>query len=68
MSRKSKPAATYSPCNGPEKHRDHLCHLMEKGLTEEVRRRSDRAAYVCINCGARANAEEDLCNPASLKP
>lgn len=68
MGKESKAAATYNTCTGPQQHRDHLCHLMEKGLTEEVRRRSDRPAFVCANCGARANSADDLCNPEPLKP
>jgi len=53
MDKKPKAAATYNICSGPEQHRDHLCHLMEKGMTGEVRRRSDRPAFLCANCGAR---------------
>jgi hypothetical protein len=68
MDKKSKITATYNTCTGPQQHCDHLCHLMEKGLTEEVRRRSDRPAFLCANCGARANEAVDLCNPEALKP
>ena len=56
----------YAACQGPECHRDHLCVLMEKGLTEEVAKRSSAPAYVCGNCGAQANERRDLCNPAPL--
>jgi len=66
MGEKAKAAKNYNACAGPQQHRDHLCHLMEKGLTDEVRRRSDRPAFVCANCGARANAAEDICNPRPL--
>jgi len=68
MGEDARTPRSYSPCAGPQRHRDHLCHLMEKGLTEEVRRRSDRPAFVCANCGAQANAAEDLCNPHPLRP
>jgi hypothetical protein len=68
LDKKSKAAATYNVCTGPQQHRDHFCHLMEKGLTEEVLRRSDRPAFLCANCGARANEAGDLCNPEPLKP
>lgn len=67
MGKKTK-AATYNACTGPQQHRDHLCHLMEKGMTGEVRRRSDRPAFLCANCGARANEAADLCNPEPLGP
>ncbi len=57
---------TYDTCIGPECHRDHMCVLMEKGMTEEVAQRSTHPEFSCRNCGARANRREDLCNPAPL--
>jgi len=68
MGEEARTPRSYNPCSGPQRHRDHLCHLMEKGMTEEVRRRSARPAFVCANCGARANAAEDLCSPQPLRP
>jgi len=59
--------STYNICTGPGQHRDHLCHLMEKGLTVEIRLRSDRPGFQCKNCGARANEADDLCNPEPLR-
>ncbi len=56
----------YNPCSRPEGHREHLCLLMEKGLSEEVRQRTSHPTFVCGNCGARANEKEDLCHPLSL--
>ena len=56
----------YGACKGPRDHSDHMCVLMEKGLTEEIRRRSSQPAFVCGNCGARADTAEDLCNPEAL--
>jgi len=61
-----KKQKSYSACEGPERHGDHLCLLMERGMTGEVRRRSSRPAYVCDNCGARADEAKDLCNPQPL--
>lgn len=55
-------------CTAPGEHRDHLCLLMEKGLTEETRRRTTHPAFICCNCGARGNEREDLCNPLPLPP
>ena len=57
---------TYGACEGPACHSDHMCVLMEKGLTNEIRRRSSHPAYTCDNCGARADSAEDLCNPEPL--
>lgn len=61
-----KKQKSYGACKGPSGHSDHLCILMEKGMTEEVRRRSSHPAFVCGNCGARADKAEDLCNAEPL--
>jgi len=61
--KKQKP---YGGCGKPGEHHDHLCILMEKGMTEEIRRLSSHSAFVCGNCGARANHAEDLCSPEPL--
>lgn len=66
MGESARPPRTENVCQQPEQHRDHLCLLMEKGQTAEIRRRSDRPAFACANCGARANAAEDLCRPRPL--
>lgn len=58
---------SYNICERPEEHRDHMCHLMEKGKTAEIRRRSTDPRFVCGNCGARAHEKEDLCNPGGLQ-
>lgn len=57
----------YSPCGAPAAHRDHLCLLMERGETEEIHRRTAHPAFACANCGALADAGEDLCNPRPLR-
>lgn len=61
-----KKRTTYGACKGAPSHSDHMCMLMEKGLTEEIRRRSRHPAFVCGNCEAQADAAEDLCNPEAL--
>ncbi|PLX84824.1 MAG: hypothetical protein C0617_06310 [Desulfuromonas sp.] len=66
MGEKGFSPRTENACTAPAGHRDHMCLLMEKGLTEEVALRSTRPAYACGNCGALANEREDLCNPAPL--
>jgi len=58
--------SNYNPCQNAAGHRDHLCHLMEKGQTAEVKARSSKPAFVCHNCNALANEAEDLCNPSPL--
>lgn len=67
MSEKKKEPG-YDACLRPQEHRDHLCNLMDRGMTAEIRRRSDRPAFLCRNCGARANEAEDLCRPQPLSP
>lgn len=61
-----KKGRTYGACEGPACHSDHMCILMEKGQSEEVRRRSSHPAFACGNCEARANEAKDLCNPQPL--
>lgn len=66
MEDKASQSGIETGCRAPQQHRDHICLLMEKGLTEEIRQRTTRPAYVCGNCGARGNARENLCNPSPL--
>jgi hypothetical protein len=66
MATKERSATTYNVCSTPENHRDHMCHLMEKGKNKEIQARTSHPAYYCANCGARANEKEDLCNPQPL--
>jgi hypothetical protein len=40
---------------------------MERGETEEIHRRTAHPAFACANCGALADAGEDLCNPRPLR-
>jgi hypothetical protein len=40
--------------------------IKKKGLSEEIAARSQAPAYVCHNCGARADREDDLCNASRL--
>lgn len=53
-------------CRDPELHHLHFCKLNKKGLCTEIAARSQAPAYVCHNCGARADRESDLCNPSPL--
>jgi hypothetical protein len=54
-------------CHDPALHDLHFCKLKKKGLLEEMASRSRNPVFVCHNCGARADREDDLCN-ASLLP
>lgn len=67
MDKKKRSDRTYDACSSPKNHRDHMCHLMEKGMSAEIRKRTTNPAFSCANCGARANEAEDLCNPRPLR-
>ena len=47
-------------------HHAHFCKLKKQGLGTEIAARSQAPAYVCHNCGARADREDDLCNASPL--
>ncbi len=53
-------------CRDPSLHHLHFCKLKKKGLAEEMAARTRAPAFVCHNCGARADHEEDVCNPSTL--
>jgi hypothetical protein len=53
-------------CRDPALHHMHFCKLKKRGLAEEIAARTMTPAYVCHNCGARADRENDLCNPSPL--
>jgi len=55
-----------SVCRDPDLHHLHFCKLKKKGLNEEIAARSQAPAYVCHNCGARADRADDLCNASPL--
>lgn len=55
-----------SICRDPALHDLHFCKLNKKGLCDEMAARSKAPAFVCHNCGARADRETDLCNPSPL--
>jgi hypothetical protein len=55
-----------SLCRDPALHQVHFCKLKKKGLQDEMAARSRAPAYVCHNCGARADSEGDLCNASPL--
>jgi aminoglycoside N3'-acetyltransferase len=68
MGEKKSSVRTYDACSSPKIHGDHMCLLMEKGMSTEIRKRTTHPAYSCANCGARANERGDLCNPRELGP
>ncbi len=62
-----KKERTYNPCTMPEVHPDHLCRLMEEGRTAEIAVLASSPAYLCANCGARANHAQNLCKPQEIE-
>ena len=53
-------------CRDPAMHPVHFCKLKKQGMTGEIAARSQAPAFVCHNCGARADRESDLCNASPL--
>ncbi|TLM66312.1 MAG: hypothetical protein FDZ69_06640 [Deltaproteobacteria bacterium] len=53
-------------CRDPALHDLHFCKLKKKGLYDELAARSRAPAFVCHNCGARADREDDVCNASPL--
>ena len=66
MPSKTNEEPSYNECTGPGGHSGHMCLLMEQGRTREVAERAKNPAFSCRNCGARADARKDLCNPEPL--
>jgi len=54
-------------CKDSEGHREHMCSLMELGKMQEVVELSKNPAFVCKNCGVRADRAENLCHPEPLE-
>ena len=67
MSEKKPAARTENVCRDPQGHREHMCLLMEKGMTGQIVERTTHPAYFCRNCGARANERRDICYPIHLE-
>lgn len=53
-------------CRDPSLHHVHFCKLKKTGMSAEITARSQSPAFVCHNCGARADRENDLCNASPL--
>lgn len=53
-------------CQDPALHDLHICELKRKGLADEVAKRTDQPGFLCHNCNATANNEEDLCNASPI--
>jgi len=54
-------------CEKPNYHDMHMCKLRQKGLMEEIDRRSATPTVICNKCGAKANQDRDLCQPRPCK-
>ncbi|WP_035056389.1 hypothetical protein [Desulfuromonas sp. TF] len=51
-------------CINPEEHCAlHACQLNYKERNPEIEKIFENPRYVCANCGARVNNEENLCKP-----
>ncbi len=53
-------------CIDKSNHGLHICQLTRKGLLDEVASRTENPGFVCHNCNASANRDDDLCNPSPL--
>ena len=53
-------------CRDPALHEMHYCKLKKRGLAGELAARTTAPAFVCHNCGARTDRENDVCNPSPL--
>jgi predicted nucleic acid-binding Zn ribbon protein len=53
------------PCDS-EDHKLHICALKAANMTELVRCLTEQPTVECANCGARANKQENVCNPVPL--
>jgi len=53
-------------CDGPDRHPDHLCTLMEQGRSREIAERASKPRFSCRNCSALADRAEDLCRPRAI--
>jgi len=53
-------------CRDPALHDMHFCKLKKRGLTQEIAARTTAPAFVCHNCGMRADRPSDLCNASPL--
>lgn len=54
-------------CSCGAKHHGHICMLKSNGKTEEIAKVTSDPKYYCFICGAEANCEDNLCEPAPIK-
>ncbi len=50
----------------PDEHPTHMCKLFKKGLMMEIDQQSGKPTVSCAKCGAKANAQESVCQPKPL--
>jgi len=53
-------------CSCEKKHEGHICMLKCKGLIKEIKNLTGTPNVACINCGAEANSEDNVCLPVTL--
>jgi len=53
-------------CEG-ENHKEHMCALKAAKNQELIDCLSDKPTVQCGNCGSKANAPNNVCNPEPLE-
>jgi hypothetical protein len=53
-------------CTCEEKHQGHICVLLGKGLSKEVKHLALNPNVACLRCGAEADSEDHVCIPVPL--
>ena len=47
-------------------HKTHMCQLKNKGMMEEIARRTSFRTVVCAKCGVEVNNADYVCYPRPL--
>jgi hypothetical protein len=53
-------------CTRLEGHKAHMCQLKAEGCIEQMDKHSAKPNFTCNKCGAKAEAEDFLCQPRPL--
>lgn len=53
-------------CLCEELHRNHLCMLRIRGMTNAIKHETNSPNVACDICGEEANSEDDVCEPIWL--
>jgi len=63
-----KKSSIETGCDGPERHPEHLCRLMEQGRSGEIAAQTTNPRFSCRNCNAVAAEADALCRPQAIAP